>query len=75
VIIGPGAGQAETEADFFWVETSQLQARGRHHFYSRLSEIIERAKFDIYAERICRKYYATKMDVLQLRRASTSVAF
>lgn len=45
----------------FWVETGQLQARGRHPFYSRLNQILERAKFDAYAERICRKYYATTM--------------
>ena len=45
----------------FWVETSQLQARGRHPFYSRLNGILDRAKFDSYVERICRKYYATKM--------------
>jgi len=32
----------------FWVETSQLQARGRHPFYSRLNEILDRAKFDTY---------------------------
>ena len=30
-------------------------------FYSRLNEILDRAKFDTYAERICRKYYATTM--------------
>jgi transposase len=35
-----------------------LQTRGRHPFYSRLNEILDRAKFDTYAERICRKYYA-----------------
>ena len=45
----------------FWVETSQLQARGRHPFYTRLNEILDRAKFDSYAEQICRKYYATTM--------------
>src|SRR5258707_13407240 len=44
-----------------WVETSQLQARGRHPSSSRLNEILEGAKFDSYAERICRKYYAKTM--------------
>lgn len=51
-------GQNQTA---FWVETSHLQARGRHPFYTRLNEILDRAKFDSYAERICRKYYATTM--------------
>jgi len=45
----------------FWVETSQLPARGWHPFYGRLNEILDRAKFDTYAERICRKYYAPTM--------------
>src|SRR5229473_3271244 len=45
----------------FWVETTQLQAHTQHPFYSRVNEILERAKFDRYAERICRKYYAERM--------------
>lgn len=54
-------GKRRQKQTSFWVETSQLQARGRHLFYSRLNEILDRAKFDTYAERICRKYYATTM--------------
>ena len=38
-----------------------MQARGPHPFYSRLNEILDRAKFDVYVERICRKYYAPTM--------------
>ena len=51
-------GKRRQKQSSFWVETSQLQARGRHPFYSRLNEILDQAKFDTYAERICRKYYA-----------------
>ncbi len=54
-------GKRRQKQTSFWVETSQLQARGRHPFYSRLNEILDRAKFDTYAERICRKYYAPTM--------------
>ena len=54
-------GKRRQKQTSFWVETSQLQVRGRHPFYSRLNEILGRAKFDTYAERICRKYYATTM--------------
>jgi len=54
-------GKRRQKQASFWVETSQLQARGRHPFYSRLNEILDRAKFDLYVERICRKYYATTM--------------
>lgn len=52
-------GKRKKRQAAFWVETSQLQARGRHPFYTRLNEILDRAKFDSYTERICRKYYAT----------------
>ena|SRR5437868_4955271 len=44
-----------------WVETSQLRARGRHPFYERLNEILDQSKFDMYVERVCRKYYAKTM--------------
>lgn len=54
-------GKRRAKQASFWVEASQLQARGRHPFYSRLNEILERAKFDSYVERICRKYYAPTM--------------
>jgi transposase len=54
-------GKRRQKQTSIWVETSQLQARGRHPFYCRLNEILDQAKFDSYAERICRKYYATTM--------------
>ena len=54
-------GKRKQKQISFWVETCALQARGRHPFYSRLNEILDRAKFDAYAERICRKYYAATM--------------
>lgn len=54
-------GKRRQKQTSFWVETSQLQARGRHPFYSRLNQILDGAKFDSYAERVCRKYYATTM--------------
>jgi len=38
-----------------------LQAHTQHPFYSRVNEILEKAKFDRYADRICRKYYAERM--------------
>ena len=54
-------GKRRQKQTSLWVETSQLQAHGRHPFYSRLNEILDRAKFDRYVERICRKYYAPTM--------------
>ena len=54
-------GRRKQKQSSFWVETSQLQVRGRHPFYAGLNEILDRAKFDCYAERICHKYYADRM--------------
>lgn len=54
-------GRRKQKQGSFWVETSQLQVRGRHPFYARLNEVLDYAKFDRYAERICRKYYADRM--------------
>ena len=59
--MGKALGKRGQKQAGFWVETSQLQARGRHPFYTRLNEILDQAKFDRYVERICRKYYATTM--------------
>ncbi len=54
-------GKRRQKRTSFWVETSQLQARGRHPFYRRLNGILDRTKLDFYVERICRKYYAPTM--------------
>jgi len=52
----PPLGKRRQQQTSLWVETSQLQTRGRHPFYSRVNEILDGAKFDTYAERICRNY-------------------
>lgn len=54
-------GRRRAKQTSLWVEASRLQARGRHPFYGRVNEILNRANFDSYAERICRKYHATTM--------------
>ena len=54
-------GKRKQRQAAFWVEASRLQTRGQHPFYTRLNEILARAKFDSYVERICRKYYAATM--------------
>lgn len=54
-------GRRNQQQTSLWVEASQLRARGQHPFYQRMNQILERARFDSYVERICRKYYAAKM--------------
>ena len=54
-------GKKKAKQTSIWVETTQLQAHTQHPFYSRVNEILEKAQFDRYAERICRKYYAERI--------------
>jgi transposase len=54
-------GKRKEKQRSFWVETTHLEAPGRHPFYSRVNEILDEARFDHYVERICRKYYAAMM--------------
>jgi transposase len=54
-------GKRKPKQASLWVETSHLRAHTAHPFYRRLNEILDRAKFDLYVERICRKYYAPTM--------------
>jgi len=60
---GHGVGQAETEADFLLGGDEPVAGSRRHPFYSRLNEILDRAKFDTYADRLCRKSLASKLAV------------
>ena len=54
-------GKRKPKQASLWVDTSHLRAHGSHPFYRRVNEILERANFDAYVERICRKYYAPTM--------------
>jgi transposase len=54
-------GKRKEKQSSFWVESTHLEVPGRHPFYERLNQILDEARFDHYAERICRKYYAPHM--------------
>lgn len=40
-------------------EDEPVAGARRLPFYSQLDETLDCAKFDVYVERICRKYYAS----------------
>jgi transposase len=44
----------------FWVEARHLEAHS-NPFYEKVNEILEKAHFDGYVERLCRKYYHPQM--------------
>ena len=44
-----------------WVATQDLPRSAAHPFYRRLNQILERAVFDAYVERLCRRFYADEV--------------
>ena len=44
-----------------WVATQDLPRSAAHPFYRRLNQILERAAFDAYVERLCRRFYADEV--------------
>ena len=54
-------GRRKPKQSSLWVDTSHLGAHGCHPFYRRVNKILDRANFDAYVERICRRYYAPTM--------------
>jgi transposase len=51
-------GKRKPKQASLWADARHRQAHPAHPFYRRLNEILERAQFDRYVERLCRKYYA-----------------
>lgn len=48
------------EQGTLWVPTAQLVRGPGHPFYRRLNEILAEQGFDLFAEELCRKFYADK---------------
>ena len=51
-------GKRKRKQASLWADARHRQAHPAHPFYRRLNEILERAQFARYVERLCRKYYA-----------------
>jgi hypothetical protein len=49
-------GKRKPKQASLWADARHRQAHPAHPFYRRLNEILERAQFDRYVERLCRKY-------------------
>ena len=44
-----------------WVATQDLPRSAAHPFYRRLNQILQRAAFDAYVERLCQRFYADEV--------------
>jgi len=51
-------GRRKREQQELWVATSDLPQSPGHPFYAKLNELLEKASFDDYIERLCAPYYA-----------------
>jgi hypothetical protein len=48
-------GKRKPKQASLWLDARHLQAHPAHPLSRRLNEILERARFDRYVERLCRK--------------------
>jgi hypothetical protein len=53
-------GRSKPRQQAMWVATSEIATSAAHPFYRRLNELLEKARFDFYAEQLCRRFYAAK---------------
>jgi transposase len=51
-------GTRQTEQESLWVATSDLPKSPAHPFYGRLNTVLDDAQFDVFAEGLCRPFYA-----------------
>ena len=51
-----------------WVATQDLPRSAAHPFYRRLNQILERAAFDAYVERLCRRLITPTRSVVPAGR-------
>lgn len=54
-------GKRKRQQASMWMATSELPRSPGHPFYERLNAVLERAKFDEFAERRCERFYAGRV--------------
>ena len=55
-----GTRQHRQRQEDLWICHNELPQGPAHPFYQRLSELLDREKFDAFAEKECARFYATK---------------
>lgn len=50
--------RSREKQEAIWVETAALRTSGGHPFYERLNKILDRGKFDGFAEHACESFYS-----------------
>jgi transposase len=56
-----GTRQSQEQQEEIWIANVELARSPGHPFYQRLNELLDAAKFDLFVEGLCRKFYAARM--------------
>src|SRR3954447_6227971 len=59
--MGMGRRQSQEQQEEIWIANAELARSPGHPFYQRLNELLDSEKFDLFAEGLCRKFYAARM--------------
>jgi transposase len=53
-------GRRKAQQQVMWVATTEIAMSPAHPFYRRVNELLAQARFDHYAEQMCRRFYAPR---------------
>lgn len=56
-----GTRKQRERQESLWVAVEEIKGSAAHPFYARLTELLDQAKFDDFAEEACKGFYASKM--------------
>ena len=56
-----GTRQSQEKQEEIWIGNAELARSPGHPFYQRLNKLLDREKFDLFVEGLCRKFYAARM--------------
>lgn len=56
-----GTREGQQKQEDIWIASAELARSPGHPFYQRLNDVLDGARFDEFAEELCRKFYAPRM--------------
>ena len=59
--MGMGTREGQQKQEDIWIASAELARSPGHPFYQRLNDVLDEARFDEFAEGLCRKFYAPRM--------------
>lgn len=59
--MGMGTREGQQRQEDIWIASAELARSPGHPFYQGLNDVLDGARFDEFAEELCRKFYAPRM--------------